>query len=81
MGAVLQVSSMRASIWDEHEAIAQAIARGDAQQARQLSASHSQEAGGNLARQLSRALGSTASLDPSLTLSHTPSPTVSGERT
>jgi DNA-binding GntR family transcriptional regulator len=38
MGAVLQVSSMRASIWDEHEAIAQAIARGDAEQARQLSA-------------------------------------------
>ena len=83
MGAVLQVSSMRASIWDEHEAIAQAIARGDAEQARQRSASHSQEAGSNLARQLSRALasaGGAASPDPSHTPSHTPFPTFSGER-
>ncbi len=29
MGAVLQVSTMRESIWDEHEAIAKAIAQGD----------------------------------------------------
>jgi DNA-binding GntR family transcriptional regulator len=76
MGAVLQVSGMRATIWDEHEAIAQAIARGDAEQARQLSAGHSQEAGSNLARQLSTALSNAASPDPS----HTPSPTFSGER-
>lgn len=36
MGAVLQVSSMRASIWDEHEAIAGAIAAGQAERAETL---------------------------------------------
>lgn len=58
MGAVLQVSSMRASIWDEHEAIARAIAAGQAERAETLMREHGQEAGRNLARLLSKALGS-----------------------
>lgn len=49
MGAVLQVSSMRASIWDEHETMARAIAQGDADLAEELTRSHAQEAGSNLA--------------------------------
>ena len=52
MGAVLQVSSMRASIWDEHETMARAIAQGDADLAEELTRSHAQEAGSNLARLL-----------------------------
>ena len=58
MGAVLQVSSMRASIWDEHEAIAGAIAAGQAERAETLMREHGQAAGRNLARLLSQALGS-----------------------
>jgi hypothetical protein len=36
MGAVLQQSRQRETIWDEHEAIARAIARGDADRAARL---------------------------------------------
>lgn len=57
MGAVLQVAHMRATIWDEHEAIARAIAAGQADQAEDLMRRHGQEAGNNLARRLSQALG------------------------
>jgi DNA-binding GntR family transcriptional regulator len=56
MGAVLQLAHMRASIWDEHEAIARAIAAGQADQAEDLMRRHGQEAGSNLARLLSQAL-------------------------
>lgn len=56
MGAVLQVSSMRASIWDEHEAIARAIAAGQAERAETLMRTHGQEAGRNLSRLLTQAL-------------------------
>lgn len=56
MGAVLQVSRMRASIWDEHEAIARAIAAGQAERAETLMRTHGQEAGRNLSRLLSQAL-------------------------
>jgi DNA-binding GntR family transcriptional regulator len=58
MGAVLQVSGMRASIWDEHEAIARAIAAGQAERAETLMRTHGQEAGRNLSRLLSQALSS-----------------------
>jgi len=58
MGAVLQVSGMRASIWDEHEAIARAIAAGQAERAETLMRTHGQEAGRNLSRLLSKALSS-----------------------
>jgi DNA-binding GntR family transcriptional regulator len=56
MGAVLQVSTMRDSIWDEHEAIANAIADGDAASAENLIRQHGEDASRNLARLLSTAL-------------------------
>lgn len=56
MGAVLQVSTMRESIWDEHEAIANAIAAGDVNAAEALTRQHGIEAGRSLAALLSTAL-------------------------
>ena len=56
MGAVLQVSTMRESIWDEHEAIAQAIAQGDEDSAENLIRQHAQDASSNLANLLSNIL-------------------------
>lgn len=56
MGAVLQVSTMRESIWDEHEAIARAIAKGDAAKAENLIRQHGEDAACNLARLLTQAL-------------------------
>ena len=44
MGAVLQSSRQRESLWDEHEAIAQAIAAGDAAQAAALIEAHALQA-------------------------------------
>lgn len=55
MGAVLQVSTMRESIWDEHETIAQAIQAGDAKRAESLSRQHGEDASHNLARLLASA--------------------------
>jgi DNA-binding GntR family transcriptional regulator len=52
MGAVLQLSTMRESIWDEHEAIAAAIAAGDAATAETLIRAHGEDASRNLARLL-----------------------------
>jgi DNA-binding GntR family transcriptional regulator len=60
MGAVLQVSTMRESIWDEHEAIADAIAAGDEARAEALIREHGEEAGHNLAELLTSALGQPA---------------------
>jgi DNA-binding GntR family transcriptional regulator len=56
MGAVLQVSTMRETIWDEHEAIAHAIAAGDEAAAESLSRQHGLDAGQSLADLLSIAL-------------------------
>lgn len=56
MGAVLQASTMRESIWDEHEAIAKAIACGDATEAETLIRQHAEDAGQNLAHLLTEAL-------------------------
>ncbi|MBA3594470.1 MAG: GntR family transcriptional regulator [Pseudomonadota bacterium] len=56
MGAVLQVSTMRESIWDEHEAIARAIAAGDAPTAETLIREHGEDASRNLASLLNTAL-------------------------
>ena len=58
MGAVLQVSTMRESIWDEHAAIAKAISEGDEDTAETLICEHGENAGHNLARQLTNALNS-----------------------
>ena len=56
MGAVLQVSTMRESIWDEHEAIAHAIAQGDEATAETLIRQHGEDASCNIAQLLTSAL-------------------------
>lgn len=56
MGAVLQVSTMRESIWDEHAAIADAIAQGDEDLAETLIRQHGDDAAHNLASLLTSAL-------------------------
>ncbi|GAB3478871.1 GntR family transcriptional regulator [Polaromonas eurypsychrophila] len=56
MGAVLQLSTMRETIWDEHETIANAIAAGDALTAETLIREHGEDASRNLAGLLSSAL-------------------------
>ena len=59
MGAVLQVSTMRETIWDEHEAIAQAIAQGDEYLAETLTRQHGEDASSNLAFFLTEALSTS----------------------
>jgi DNA-binding GntR family transcriptional regulator len=56
MGAVLQVSTMRESIWDEHETIADAIGKGNENVAEALTRQHGEDAGRNLATLLTSAL-------------------------
>ena len=56
MGAVLQQSKGRATVWDEHEAIAGAIAAGDGARAERLIADHGRRASDNLAAQLAQML-------------------------
>ena len=56
MGAVLQLATMRESIWDEHEAIAKAIARGDEIKAETLIRQHGEEASQNIALLLTQVL-------------------------
>jgi DNA-binding GntR family transcriptional regulator len=53
MGAVLQSSQQRQTVWDEHEAIAQAIAAGDADLAVRLVQEHAHEASMQLTARLS----------------------------
>jgi DNA-binding GntR family transcriptional regulator len=60
MGEVLQASRQRSSVWDEHEAIAQAISAGDAERASHLIDDHSRAASDNLAQRLTQVLKSTA---------------------
>jgi DNA-binding GntR family transcriptional regulator len=55
MGAVLQASTLRESVWDEHEGIAQAIASGDAELAERLMRRHGERAGEHFARHLDAA--------------------------
>jgi len=52
MGAVLQQSGQREPVWDEHEAVAKAIAAGDADTASRLMQEHAQQAAHNLAQRL-----------------------------
>jgi len=56
MGAALQLSTMRESIWDEHEAIARAIGAGDENAAETLIRRHDEVASNNLANLLTSAL-------------------------
>jgi DNA-binding GntR family transcriptional regulator len=59
MGAVLQQSKGRATVWEEHEAIATAIAAGDGARAERLIADHGRRASDNLAAQLAQMLNDT----------------------
>ena len=52
MGAVLQQARQREAVWDEHEAIARAIAAGRADDAARLVEEHGANAGDNLAQRL-----------------------------
>jgi len=52
MGAVLQHAPQREAIWNEHEAIAKAIARGDAERAVRLIDHHGRQASENLLARL-----------------------------
>ena len=61
MGAVLQASRQRETIWDEHAAIANAIAVGDAKAATRLVEHHGRQASENLLARLSGVL-----LEPSM---------------
>lgn len=56
MGAVLQASTLRESVWDEHEAIAQAIAAGDADRAERLMREHDERASRHMTRHLDAAM-------------------------
>ena len=60
MGEVLQSSRQRSAVWDEHEAIALAISKGDADRAAQLTETHSRTASDHLAHRLIQVLKSTA---------------------
>jgi DNA-binding FadR family transcriptional regulator len=52
MGAVLQSEGLRASVWDEHAAIVEAVHAGDADRAERLARQHGEAAGHNLAARL-----------------------------
>lgn len=55
MGASLQRSSVRDTVWDEHQAIAEAIAAGDAPRAELLMRQHCERAADHMARLLEAA--------------------------
>lgn len=55
MGATLQRSALRDTVWDEHEAIAAAIAAGNADAAERLMREHCRRAADHLARRLADA--------------------------
>jgi DNA-binding FadR family transcriptional regulator len=52
MGAVLQAEPQRETLWDEHEAIAEAIAAGNADRAARLSEEHVSRASEALSERL-----------------------------
>lgn len=58
MGAVLQASALREAVWDEHEAIAHAIADGDAVLAERLMREHDERASQHMTRHLDAAMHS-----------------------
>lgn len=65
MGAVLQAEPQRESLWDEHEAIAAAIAAGDAGEAARLSEEHVARASEALGRRLAEQLARASATAPS----------------
>jgi DNA-binding GntR family transcriptional regulator len=60
MGAVLQTSGLRSTVWDEHEAMADAIAAGQGDKAERMMHGHAHSAGTNMARLLSSTLAGLA---------------------
>jgi DNA-binding GntR family transcriptional regulator len=56
MGAVHQVIGQRKTVWDEHAAIAEAIAQGDEELAAKLSLQHTEYARENLVNHMSEAI-------------------------
>jgi DNA-binding GntR family transcriptional regulator len=54
MGVVLQIVGLRRSVWDEHEAILQAVSSGEADRAEQLARAHCEGAGRHIAAQLAQ---------------------------
>ena len=65
MGAVLQEMGQRESVWDEHQAIADAIAAGDGERAARLIETHSLQASRALAERLEQVLhAATPTPDP-----------------
>jgi DNA-binding GntR family transcriptional regulator len=64
MGAVLQASGQRKSIWDEHAAIAAAIAEGDSKLAMELSDQHTQRAREHLVQRIGEVLGTDSPQAP-----------------
>ena len=64
MGAVLQQMRQRESIWDEHEAIATAIAAGDVDGAARLVEEHSRRASESLVERLALVLNHSTTTDP-----------------
>lgn len=60
MGAVLQQTGQREAVWDEHQAIADAIAAGDADTAARLIEDHGLRASENLGERLDRVLQARA---------------------
>lgn len=59
MGAVLREERQREAVWEEHEAIARAIAAGDADRAARLIEGHGRNAADNLALRLTHVLSKT----------------------
>ena len=68
MGEALQSSVLREPVWDEHQAIAEAVARGDAEQAEALMRRHSEQASAHLAGQLGNDAHATAATINSVVL-------------
>lgn len=64
MGAVLQQSGQREALWDEHEAIARAIAGGDGERAALLIGQHADRASANLASTLTHVLANKQGAKP-----------------
>ncbi|HVY07355.1 MAG TPA: GntR family transcriptional regulator [Burkholderiales bacterium] len=54
MGVVLQEAGVRDTVWDEHESMLKAIARGDADRAERLARRHGEEAGRHLTSQMDK---------------------------
>jgi DNA-binding GntR family transcriptional regulator len=61
---VLQSSNQRTAVWDEHAAIAEAIAAGQAERAAALIEQHSQQASRDLSERLTRVLQRTSGDTP-----------------